>query len=44
MIKTRECKITIKDLVNGFLDNAENGVVSYSGKLNIRPAYQMVFV
>ncbi|MDR3185412.1 MAG: DUF262 domain-containing protein [Christensenellaceae bacterium] len=44
MIKTRECKITIKDLVNGFLDNAENGVVSYSGKLNIRPAYQREFV
>lgn len=37
-------KIPIKDVVNGYIDNEENGVVGYGGKLNIRPAYQREFV
>lgn len=37
-------KIKIKDLVAGYVDSGENGVVGYSGKLNIRPAYQREFV
>lgn len=37
-------KIKIKDLVQGFVDNDENGVFSYSGNLNIRPPYQREFV
>ena len=37
-------KIKIRDLVNGYLDSQENGVVGYGGKLNIRPAFQREFV
>lgn len=37
-------KIKIKDLVEGFVDNDENGAFSYNGNLNIRPAYQREFV
>jgi hypothetical protein len=41
-IKLKE--ITIKKLTAGFLDNAEAGVVAYSGKLDIRPPYQREFI
>ena len=37
-------KITVRELVAGFEDNAENGVRAYSGKLDIRPPYQREFV
>lgn len=36
--------ITIRELVNGYQDNQENGVVGFGGKLNIRPPYQREFV
>jgi len=36
--------ITIRDLVNGFENNEEEGVVGYGGQLNIRPKYQREFV
>lgn len=36
--------IKIKDIVENYKDNAEEGVVGYGGKLNIRPAYQREFV
>ena len=36
--------ITIREVVNGYVDSAENGVVGYGGKLNIRPAFQREFV
>lgn len=36
--------VTIKDLVNGYENNAEAGVYGYFGKLNIRPAYQREFI
>lgn len=32
--------IKIKDLVKGFKDDEEAGVVGYDGMLDIRPAYQ----
>jgi hypothetical protein len=35
---------TIRELVEGYEDSAENGVVGYGGKLNIRPAFQREFV
>jgi hypothetical protein len=41
-IKPRE--ITIRDVVAGYVDNQEEGVVGYSGKLNIRPKYQREFI
>ena len=34
----------VRDLVNGYSDNAENGVVGYGGRLNIRPAFQREFI
>ncbi len=37
-------EITIQELSNGFEDNAENGVVGFDGKLDIRPPYQREFI
>lgn len=37
-------EIPIKDVVKNYVDNAENGVIGYDGKLNIRPKYQREFV
>jgi hypothetical protein len=37
-------EITIKDLANGYQDNAENGVVGFGRKLDIRPPYQREFI
>jgi hypothetical protein len=39
-------KITVRDLVSGYYDESEQegAVVGYSGKLNIRPAFQRNFV
>lgn len=36
--------ITIGEVVNGYLDSAEDGVVGYGGRLNIRPAFQREFI
>ncbi len=37
-------EITVKEVTEGYKDSAENGVVGYGGKLNIRPAFQREFV
>ncbi len=37
-------EITIREIVAGYVDSAEDGVVGYGGKLNIRPAFQREFV
>lgn len=37
-------EITIKKLADDFADNAEQGVVAYGGKLDIRPPYQREFI
>jgi hypothetical protein len=37
-------EISVKELVEGFKDNQEDGVVGYSGNLDIRPPYQREFV
>ncbi len=37
-------KITVRDLTNGYADNAEQGVKAYGGKLDVRPPYQREFV
>ncbi len=37
-------EITIRELVNGYSDNEENGVVGFDGKLDIRPPFQREFV
>jgi len=37
-------KILIRDVITGYKDSAEEGVVAYGGKLDIRPKYQREFV
>lgn len=37
-------KIKIRDVFNGFVDNGEDGVFAFGGKLTIRPPYQREFV
>jgi hypothetical protein len=37
-------EITIRELTQGYEDNAENGVVGLGGKLDIRPPYQREFI
>lgn len=37
-------RIKIRDVVDGFADSAEEGVVAYGGKLDVRPKYQREFV
>lgn len=37
-------KIKIRDLVKGYKNNLEDGVVGYAGRLDIRPPYQREFV
>ena len=37
-------EITIRDLVDGYDDRGDEGVVGYGGRLDIRPAYQREFI
>lgn len=37
-------EISVRELINGYEDNQENGVVGYGGKLDIRPPYQREFI
>lgn len=37
-------EISIREVVDGYINNQEDGVVGYGGKLNIRPKYQREFV
>ncbi|MBQ7190755.1 MAG: DUF262 domain-containing protein [Kiritimatiellae bacterium] len=37
-------RITIRELVEGYVDDVENGVRGYGGRLDIRPPYQREFV
>lgn len=37
-------KITVRELVAGYKNSEEEGVIGYNGKLNIRPKYQREFV
>jgi hypothetical protein len=37
-------EITVRDLTEGYQDNDEAGVIGYSGRLDIRPAYQREFI
>ncbi len=36
--------IPVRALVEGYVDNQEDGVVGFGGKLNIRPPFQREFV
>ncbi len=44
MMKIELHRIKVRDVVSGYKDNNEEGVMSYDGKLNIRPKYQREFV
>ncbi|MBM4166460.1 MAG: DUF262 domain-containing protein [Ignavibacteria bacterium] len=37
-------EITVRELADGYRDNAEGGVVGFGGKLDIRPPYQREFI
>ena len=37
-------EILVRDVVLGYVDSAENGVVGFGGRLNIRPAFQREFI
>lgn len=39
-----EKKVTIRELAEGYLNNDEEGVTGYAGRLDIRPKYQREFV
>jgi hypothetical protein len=43
-VKIELKKVTVREVAEKFIDNAEDGVVGYDGKLNIRPKYQREFV
>lgn len=43
-MKIKLQNIKVRDVVNGYKDEGENGVVGYGGKLNIRPAFQREFI
>ena len=43
-MKTVKKEMTIRELVDEFEDNDEDGVVGYGGALDIRPPYQRAFV
>lgn len=43
-MKTKLRMVSIRDLTKGYQDNKEEGVVSFGGKLDIRPKYQREFV
>lgn len=37
-------EISIRDVVDGYLDSADNGVVAFHGRLDVRPSFQREFV
>jgi len=43
-MKIKLHEIPVREVVEGYIDSAENGVVGYNGRLNIRPAFQREFI
>lgn len=37
-------EIPVKEIIKGYKDSQENGVVAYNGLLNVRPAFQREFI
>jgi 5-methylcytosine-specific restriction endonuclease McrA len=44
MMTIEPLKVTVAELIDGYRDSDEEGVVGYHGKLDIRPKYQREFV
>ena len=42
-MKIEQKSITVRDLVEGYVDDPNSGVYAYGGKLNVRPPYQREF-
>lgn len=43
-MKIKPKEIPIREIISGYVDNQEEGIVGYDGQLNIRPKYQREFV
>ena len=43
-MKIKLHEIPVREVVAGYKDSAENGVVGYGGRLNIRPAFQREYI
>ncbi len=43
-MKIKQIDLTVRELVAGYHDDGEGGVVGYGGKLDIRPPYQREFI
>ena len=43
-MKIEPYTITVRDLVAGYVNSEEEGVVAYGGKLDVRPKYQREFI
>ena len=43
-MKIKLHEISIREVVEGYINSDEEGVVAYGGKLNVRPKYQREFV
>lgn len=43
-MKIEPQELSIREVAENYVDNAEEGVVGYNGKLNVRPKYQREFV
>ena len=37
-------KITVRELVAGYVNSEDEGVVAYGGRLDVRPKYQREFI
>lgn len=44
MMNIEPLNITIRDLISGYEDKGEEGVIGFGGQLDIRPSYQREFV
>lgn len=43
-MKIKLKKVTVRELSKDYVDNVEEDVLGYGGKLDIRPAYQREFI
>jgi len=43
-VKIQQLDLTVRDLIEGYYDDGEGGVVGYGGALDIRPPFQREFI
>ena len=43
-MKIEPLSLTVRQLCEGYADHAEDGVVAYGGRLDVRPKYQREFI